>query len=173
MSSSIRHGIAGSVCRTLPLRVMAYGIALAIVLLDQGIKYWVHDFTPYGWRQPITPFFNLVHVWNYGAAFSFLADAGGWQRVFFGAIALIVSVWIIFALRKPLPWREWLGYVLVLGGAVGNGLDRAMRGYVVDFLDFYAGSWHWPAFNIADIGIVCGAGLLVWSAFQRPGGSND
>lgn len=158
---------AGSPRTTSHSRVTAYCIALVIVLADQGIKYWVHEFTPYGWRQPVTPFFNLVHVWNYGAAFSFLADAGGWQRFFFGCVALIVALWLVVALAKPLPWVERLGYASVLGGALGNGLDRALRGYVVDFLDFYAVGWHWPAFNIADMGIVCGAGILMWLAIRN------
>lgn len=173
MFSFTRQSNAGFPCSCFSPRQIAYGMALVILLLDQGIKYWVHDFTPYGWRQPVTSFFNLVHVWNYGAAFSFLADAGGWQRVFFGVVALVVSAWIIWALRKPLPSRERWGYTLILGGALGNGIDRVTRGYVVDFLDFYVGRWHWPAFNIADIGIVCGAGLLVWSAFQTRGGAHE
>lgn len=166
MISLPRHWDAGLSRRSWHSHAITYGIALIIVLLDQGIKYAVHDYTPYGWRQQVTPFFNLVHVWNYGAAFSFLADAGGWQRFFFGAIALIVAIGLTIVLVKPLPWRERWGYAAVLGGAVGNGLDRAFRGYVVDFLDFYAGAWHWPAFNVADIGIVCGAALLIWSTWR-------
>lgn len=149
--------------------VIWYGVALAIFLADHAVKFWVHEYTPYGWSQPITGFFNLVHVWNQGAAFSFLADAGGWQRFFFLAVAVLVSAWLVWVLRKPLRTAEGLGYSLVLGGALGNGLDRAMRGYVVDFLDFYWQDWHWPAFNIADVGIVCGALLLVLSSFKRSG----
>ena len=71
-------------------------------------------------------------------------------------------------LRKPLPLPERLAYAFILGGALGNGVDRALRGYVVDFLDFHDRGWHWPAFNVADIAIVCGAGLLIFSAFRRP-----
>jgi signal peptidase II len=149
--------------------VIWYGVALAIFLADHAVKFWVHEYTPYGWSQPITGFFNLVHVRNQGAAFSFLADAGGWQRFFFLAVALLVSAWLVWVLRKPLRTAEGLGYSLVLGGALGNGLDRAMRGYVVDFLDFYWQDWHWPAFNFADVGIVCGALLLVLSSFKRSG----
>lgn len=149
--------------------VIWYCVALAIFLADHAVKFWVHEYTPYGWSQPITGFFNLVHVWNQGAAFSFLADAGGWQRFFFLAVALLVSAWLVWVLRKPLRTAEGLGYSLVLGGALGNGLDRVMRGYVVDFLDFYWQDWHWPAFNFADVGIVCGALLLVLSSFKRSG----
>lgn len=148
--------------RTLPW----HGIALAIFLADHAAKFWVHEYTPYAWSQPVTGFFNLVHVWNTGAAFSFLADAGGWQRFLFLAIALLVSAWLFWVLRRPLPMLERLAYSLILGGALGNGLDRGLRGYVVDFLDFHWQGWHWPAFNIADVGIVCGAMLLVLSAFR-------
>lgn len=149
-------------------RLMGYWIALAILVVDQATKYLVHEYTPYGWSQPVTGFFNLVHVWNLGAAFSFLADAGGWQRFFFGGIALVVSVWLAFMLHKPARLPEHLAYALILGGALGNGVDRALRGYVVDFLDFHVRGWHWPAFNVADIAIVCGAALLIFSTFQRP-----
>ncbi|MES2245022.1 MAG: signal peptidase II [Pseudomonadota bacterium] len=144
-----------------------YWIALVLLLADQAAKYWVHEYTPYAWSQSVTGYFNLVHVWNYGAAFSFLADAGGWQRFFFGGIALVVSAWLIFMLRKPLPRLELLGYAVILGGALSNGLDRALRGYVVDFLDFHAWGWHWPAFNFADMGIVCGAALVVFASWSH------
>lgn len=146
-----------------------YGLALVIFLADHAVKFWVHEYTPYGWSQPVTGFFNLVHVWNQGAAFSFLANAGGWQRFFFLAVALLVSAWLVWILRKPHSTVDGLGYSLVLGGALGNGLDRAMRGYVVDFFDFYWQDLHWPAFNIADVGIVLGALLLVMSSFKRSG----
>lgn len=157
---------AGRPRLTRATRRTGYGIAALVFLSDQASKYAVHDLTPYGWQHPVTGFFNLVHVWNYGAAFSFLADAGGWQRFFFGGVAAVVSLWLIWMLRKPLPPLERLGCALLLGGALGNGLDRAWRGYVVDFLDLHASGWHWPAFNIADIGIVCGAVLMVLSSFR-------
>ena len=159
---------AAPVRRAAGPRQMGYWIALAILVVDQATKYVVHENTPYGWSQPVTAFFNLAHVWNFGAAFSFLADAGGWQRFFFGGVALGVSVWLAFMLAKPLRLSEHLAYALIMGGALGNGVDRALRGYVVDFLDFHVGGWHWPAFNVADIAIVCGAVLLVFSSFQRP-----
>ncbi|MDP2818910.1 MAG: signal peptidase II [Polaromonas sp.] len=160
---------SASFSATLRRPAVLYGVALAIFFADHAVKFWVHEYTPYAWSQPVTGFFNLVHVWNQGAAFSFLADAGGWQRYFFLVVALVVSAWLVWVLRKPLPAVEGLAYSLVLGGALGNGLDRAMRGYVVDFLDFHWQGWHWPAFNIADIGIVCGALLLVVSAFRGSG----
>lgn len=166
--STSRLAVAGRTCISDASRPAGYALAAIVFLGDQASKYAVHESTPYGWLQPVTGFFNLVHVWNYGAAFSFLAEAGGWQRFFFGGVALLVSVWLIGLLRKPLPRLERLGCALLLGGALGNGLDRAWRGYVVDFLDFHAGGWHWPAFNVADIGIVCGAALMVLSALRRP-----
>ncbi|MDP3654444.1 MAG: signal peptidase II [Rhodoferax sp.] len=154
------------VSRSTGLRFVGYWVALIMLLADQAAKYWFHEYTPYAWSQAVTGYLNLVHVWNYGAAFSFLADAGGWQRFFFGGIALVVSAWLIFMLRNPLPRLELLGFALILGGALSNGLDRALRGYVVDFLDFHAWGWHWPAFNFADIGIVCGAALLLLASWR-------
>jgi signal peptidase II len=115
----------------------------------------------------LTGFFNVVHVWNTGAAFSFLANAGGWQRYFFIALAFGVSIWLTLALRKPLRALEAGAYSLILGGALGNAVDRLLRGHVVDYLDFHLGGWHWPAFNVADIGIVCGALLMVVSSLRQ------
>ena len=146
---------------------LMFTVAFAILMLDVLTKLVVHTYTPYGWSQSVTGFFNLVHVWNLGAAFSFLADAGGWQRYFFVAVAALVSVYLIWYLCKPLPALErWAG-ALMMGGALGNGFDRGVRGYVVDFLDFHVAGWHWPAFNIADIAIVCGAGLMLLAAFAQ------
>ena len=141
-------------------------LALLVTGADQAIKYAVHTGLPYGASIPLTGFFNLVHLWNTGAAFSFLADAGGWQRYFFSAIALIASVFLGWMLTKPRPKFEALSYSLILGGALGNVIDRIHRGYVVDFLDFHWQSWHWPAFNLADVGICVGAALLVISSFS-------
>ena len=146
---------------------LMFTVALRIFILDVLTKLVVHTYTPYGWSQEITGFFNLTHVWNTGAAFSFLANAGGWQRYFFVVIAALVSAYLIWHLRKPLPALErWAG-ALILGGALGNGLDRGLRGYVIDFLDFHVAGWHWPAFNVADISIVCGAGLMLLAAFMQ------
>jgi len=117
--------------------------------------------TIYAESIPVTSFFNLVHVRNTGAAFSFLADAGGWQRYFFIGLALIVALSLIWWLRKPMLTREALAYSLILGGAGGNVIDRITRGFVVDFLDLHWRDWHWPAFNLADIGICMGVAVLV------------
>ncbi len=143
-------------------------LSLAIASADQAFKSAVAGSLPVGTVIPLAPFFNLVHFWNTGAAFSFLADAGGWQRYVFIAIALIISMALALILRKPQPKSEALGYSLILGGAVGNLIDRAFRGHVIDYLDFYWQSWHWPAFNLADIGIVGGAAMLILSSLLTP-----
>ncbi|APG27154.1 signal peptidase II [Syntrophotalea acetylenivorans] len=146
-----------------------WALAISVAAADQLTKLAVSTLMYYGQSIPLTGFFNLVHVWNTGAAFSFLADAGGWQRYFFIVITLGVSIVLIFMLCRPRPRAEALGYSLVLGGALGNGFDRVVRGYVVDSLDFYWRSWHWPAFNIADCGIVLGVFCLLWTAYRTPG----
>lgn len=143
-----------------------WSLALLLASADQAIKYAVHSGLPYGASIPLTDFFNFVHRWNTGAAFSFLADAGGWQRYLFTAVAIVVSAVIGWMLTKPPPKTEAFGYSLILGGALGNVIDRINRGYVVDFLDFHWQSWHWPAFNLADIGICVGAALLIVSSLR-------
>lgn len=144
-------------------------LAITVAVADQLTKLAVSTLMFYGQNIPLTGFFNLVHVWNTGAAFSFLADAGGWQRYFFIVITLGVSICLVVMLRKPRRRIEALGYSLILGGALGNGFDRVVRGYVVDSLDFYWQSWHWPAFNLADTGITLGVSLLVLSTFSAVG----
>jgi signal peptidase II len=143
-----------------------WSLALLLASADQAIKFAVHSGLPYGASIPLTDFFNFVHRWNYGAAFSFLADAGGWQRYLFTVIAIVVSAVLIWILTKPQSKTEALGFSLILGGALGNVVDRINRGYVVDFLDFHWQSWHWPAFNLADIGICVGAALLIVCSFR-------
>lgn len=143
-------------------------LALAIASADQALKSAIAGSLPVGTVIPLAPFFNLVHFWNTGAAFSFLADAGGWQRYFFIVIALVISMVLALILREPRANSEALGYSLILGGAVGNLIDRSLRGHVIDYLDFYWQSWHWPAFNLADIGIVGGAAMLILSSLLSP-----
>lgn len=134
-----------------------------IVALDQATKYAAVAALAGKPPLEVTAFFNMVLVYNRGAAFSFLAGAGGWQREFFTGIALIASAWIIWLLRRhPQQTLFCLALALVLGGAIGNVIDRLMIGAVVDFLDFHAYGWHWPAFNVADSAITCGAALLIW-----------
>lgn len=141
------------------------GVAAAVLVLDQITKFWVvRSFQLYESLE-VTPFFNLVLVYNKGAAFSFLSDAGGWQRTFFTTIALVASAWITWLLRKhPGQTLFCLALSLILGGALGNVIDRIAFGAVIDFLDFHAYGYHWPAFNVADMAITCGAALLIWDA---------
>lgn len=140
-------------------------LSALIVVIDQAIKQTIYALTPYGASYPITSFFNLVHVWNRGAAFSFLADAGGWQRYFFMALGLGVSAALAWLLRKGVANQmEALAYSLLIGGALGNVTDRIALGFVVDFLDFHWRGWHWPAFNVADIAITSGAAVLIASS---------
>lgn len=145
-------------------------LAGLIALFDQAVKLGVAVFMPLGTRLEIAPFFNLVHVRNPGAAFSFLAGAGGWQRYLFISLSLTVSVWLVHMLRKRLPRMETLAYSLILGGAAGNLADRIWRGQVVDFLDLHWMQFHWPAFNLADTAISAGAASLMLAVLtQRHG----
>ena len=152
--------IANWLTRALPW----YGLAGAALLIDQVTKYATVFYMTYGTQIRITTFFNLVHVRNEGAAFSFLADAGGWQRYFFIAVALGISVYLALLLRRDLARLEAAGYALILGGALGNVTDRILRGSVVDFLDFHIRSAHWPAFNLADVSIFLGAACIIGAA---------
>jgi len=142
-------------------------LAALIVVADQLTKYAVVQYFAANKAVALAPFVNLVLVYNPGAAFSFLSNAAGWQRGFFIAIALIASAWIVFLLRKyPNERRFALALTLVLAGAVGNAIDRIFVGAVVDFVDVHALGYHWPAFNVADSAITCGAALLIWDALR-------
>jgi len=142
-------------------------ISAIVLMLDQLTKYFVSRAFALYESVEITPFFNLVLVHNRGAAFSFLSEAGGWQRGFFIVLALGASGWIVWLLRKhPQEKLFCIALSLVLGGALGNVIDRVLFGAVVDFLDFHAFGYHWPAFNVADMGISCGAILLIWDAMK-------
>ena len=145
-------------------------LALLAFVFDQWTKHAVLDSIELYQSVQITSFFNLTHVHNYGAAFSFLSDSGGWQRWFFTAIALVVSVMIIWWLKGTRKDQIMLpvAFSLILGGALGNVYDRLVYGYVIDFLDVYYQGWHWPAFNIADSAICLGAILLIIDMFKNP-----
>ena len=143
------------------------GLAALIVVVDQLAKYAAVQYLAVNKFVAVTPFFNLVLVYNSGAAFSILSDAAGWQRGLFIAIALIAAAWIVYLLRKYPQQRLFaLALSLVLAGAVGNVIDRILLGTVIDFLDFHALGYHWPAFNVADSAITCGAALLIWDALR-------
>ncbi|MFJ4289207.1 signal peptidase II [Cupriavidus sp. NPDC089707] len=151
---------------TTPLLWLAF--ALLVVLLDQFFKIVIVRSFTYGESRPVTSFFNLVLVYNKGAAFSFLADAGGWQRWFFTGLGIVVGAFIVWLLYRHTGQRLFCFAVsLILGGAVGNVIDRVVYGHVVDFLDFYAGRYHWPAFNVADCAITVGAVLLIVDELRR------
>ena len=144
-------------------------LAAALAMLDQGVKAVVAATLPLGDSVAVTPWFNLVHVLNPGAAFSFLADAGGWQRHALSAIGIVVSLALAVLLWRGVRSRlAAAGYVGLIGGALGNVIDRLRIGAVVDFLDLHWRDLHWPTFNLADMLVVGGAGLLVLASF-KPG----
>ncbi|MDP1952678.1 MAG: signal peptidase II [Betaproteobacteria bacterium] len=144
-----------------------YAWALVVVLLDQLTKYWISVSFAFGETRAYTGFFNLVLTYNKGAAFSFLAAASGWQRGFFIAVALAAIVVISVLLARHAGEKLFcVALVLILGGAIGNVLDRIVLGHVVDFLDFHVAGWHWPAFNLADSAITVGAVLLIADSFR-------
>ena len=154
--------------RASPDRWVWLGTALIIFLLDQVSKIWITGAFRLGDSVPITSFFNLVRVHNAGAAFSFLADAGGWQRWFFTGLGLAAALWMIYMLRSHAGQKLFsLALALLLGGALGNVMDRLLYSHVIDFLDFYWGTWHFPAFNVADSAISVGAALLILDELLR------
>ncbi len=146
------------------------GLSAIIVVLDQVTKYVVTQSLALGESVAVTPFFNLVLVYNPGAAFSFLSDQSGWQRGLFITIALAASAWIVYLLaRYPQERLFALALSLVLAGAVGNVIDRVLFGAVIDFLDFHAGGYHWPAFNVADSFITIGVALALFCLYKHKG----
>ena len=143
-------------------------LSALVIVLDQVTKWLaVGLLDPYQ-PVPVVPFFNLTLMFNTGAAFSFLAGAGGWQRWFFAGFAILMSAVLVAWLLRLAPGERLMAVALslVLGGAVGNLIDRLDTGRVVDFLDVYVGDWHWPAFNVADSAITLGVILLLFSSFR-------
>lgn len=148
-------------------------LALAVLVLDQLSKWWVlSNYQPYE-VQSLLPVFNMTLVFNKGAAFSFLSDAGGWQRWFFTALSSLVSIVLLVWLTRLRSDERMTAasLALILGGALGNLLDRVRLGQVVDFLDFYWQHWHWPAFNLADSAITIGVVLMLLASWgeREPG----
>ncbi|MDR2506460.1 MAG: signal peptidase II [Candidatus Accumulibacter sp.] len=142
------------------------GIACAVVLLDQASKWAALKLLRTGEIQYVAPFFNWALAFNTGASFSFLAGEGGWQRWFLSALALGVSTWIVVMLkRREGGTRFMFALSMVLGGALGNVIDRISIGAVVDFIQWHAAGYYWPAFNLADSAITLGAAILVWDQF--------
>ncbi|GAM71936.1 lipoprotein signal peptidase [Vibrio ishigakensis] len=144
-------------------------LAALIFVADIAIKLVVMDNMEYGWanRIEVLPFFNLLYVHNYGAAFSFLGDQSGWQRWLFTGIAFAVCAMLMVWMKRLPHSDKWnnIAYALIIGGAIGNVFDRIVHGFVVDYLDFYWGTYHWPAFNLADTAIVIGAGMVILDGF--------
>jgi len=145
-----------------------FALAAAVIVADQIVKWIVlRNFAP-GEQRVVTDFFNMVLVFNKGAAFSLFAQAPGWQAPVLSAFAVIAAVVVsVFIVRSPGRQLLCLGLALILGGAIGNVIDRLRFGQVVDFLDFHALGWHWPAFNVADSAISVGAVLLILEGFIK------
>ncbi|ABV35806.1 Signal peptidase II [Shewanella sediminis HAW-EB3] len=158
-----------------------YWVVVLVFIADQVSKQWVLTNFELHESVNLLPFFNFTYVRNYGAAFSFLSDAGGWQKWLFTFIAVAFSTILTIWLRKQPTkvWRLNLAYTLVIGGALGNLIDRLQHGYVVDFLDFFWNTSHFAAFNIADSAICIGAGLIILDSFigddkeKSQNGQND
>ena len=149
-------------------RLPWFALAAAIVAADRVTKLLMLEAFAPGERLQLTGFFNLVLVFNKGAAFSFLAGASGWQTPVFAAISTVAAVVIsVLIVRHSGNRLLCAALALMLGGALGNLWDRLAWGHVVDFLDFHAAGWHWPAFNVADSAITIGAGLLILESFVR------
>jgi signal peptidase II len=148
--------------------LMWLGLAFIILMIDQFTKVLIVGYYRLGDSTTLTSFFNVVRVHNHGAAFSFLAEAGGWQRWFFTVLGFAAAGVIIWMLRSHAGQRLFsFAMACILGGAIGNVIDRLMYGYVVDFLDFHWRGIHFPAFNLADSAITLGAGCLILDELLR------
>jgi signal peptidase II len=144
------------------------GLALILLIADQFTKALILGYYQLGDTTWVTGFFNIVRVHNSGAAFSFLASASGWQRWFFTAIGIAAAVFIVWMLKSHAGQKLFsFALACILGGAVGNVIDRLLHGYVVDFFDFHYAGWHFPAFNIADAAITVGAICLILDELLR------
>lgn len=144
------------------------GLALILLIADQVTKVMILGYYRLGDTTILTSFFNIVRAHNTGAAFSFLASASGWQRWFFTAIGVAAALVIVWLLKSHAGQKLFsFAMACILGGAVGNVIDRSLHGYVVDFLDFHYGSWHFPAFNVADSAITIGAICLILDELLR------
>lgn len=147
-------------------------VSILIVIADQATKWAIIEWVPLYEKVPLNSFMNLTHQQNPGAAFSFLADAGGWQRWFFVVLAFVVSIVLVvwlYRIRKHGPAMLMAALSLVLGGAVGNLIDRFRLGHVTDFIQVWFGNWAFPSFNVADAAISVGAVLLVFDALFLSG----
>ena len=145
-----------------------FSISAIIIAADLYTKHLVQNSFVYGDMLTITSFFDLVRYHNQGSAFGFLADAGGWQKLFFNGVSVLAIMVISYLIRKHATEKLFcLGLALVLGGAIGNFYDRITLGYVVDFLNFHYHNIHWPAFNVADSAICVGVACLLLDSFKK------
>ncbi|MBA4327670.1 MAG: signal peptidase II [Polaromonas sp.] len=144
------------------------GLALILLIADQFTKVLILGYYQLGDATYVTSFFNIVRVHNSGAAFSFLASASGWQRWFFTVIGIAAAIFIVWMLKSHAGQKLFsFALACILGGAIGNVIDRLLHGYVVDFLDVHYAGWHFPAFNIADAAITVGAVCLILDELLR------
>ncbi|NIG62812.1 MAG: lipoprotein signal peptidase [Serratia symbiotica] len=145
-------------------------VVVVVLVLDFVSKNWVLRYLVLGQSEPLMPWFNLFYARNYGSAFSFLAEHGGWQRWLFAGIAIaIVAVLLVMMYRSRAQQKlNNIAYAFIIGGALGNLFDRLWDGFVVDFIDFYIGYWHYPTFNLADSFICVGAAMIVLEGFLSP-----
>ena len=151
-----------------PRLLLWLGIALLIILLDQFSKTLILGHFQLGDSREVFSFFNVVRVHNHGAAFSMLATAGGWQRWFFVGLGAVATIFITWMLRRHGQQTLFASALtLILGGAIGNVVDRLLHGYVVDFIQVHWGGWYFPSFNVADCAITLGAILLIWDELRR------
>ena len=141
-------------------------LTVVVLIIDQVTKYLTIQMLDLYESYEVLSFFNFTYARNYGAAFSFLGDAGGWQKYLFTAIAFVVSAYLLYSMKTTSATHRWMNsaYALILSGAIGNVMDRLMFGYVVDFLDFDLGFYRWPTFNVADIAIFIGAAMIIIDA---------
>ena len=144
-------------------------LAIVVIILDQVTKYIASSSLEMFQPVAVMPMFNWTLMHNTGAAFSFLHDAGGWQRWFFAVIAIVVSVVLFFWIKRLEQHEKWqaIALALILGGAIGNVIDRVWLGYVVDFIQVYYQQWYWPAFNIADSAIVIGVAMIIIDSIRE------
>lgn len=142
-------------------------VTVLVMVIDFASKQWIMANMQLHETRALMPFLNLFYAHNYGAAFSFLADKGGWQRWFFAGIAIAIAVALVVMMYRNRATQRLtnIAYAMIIGGALGNLLDRFWHGFVVDFIDFYVGDWHFATFNIADCGICIGAALVILEGF--------
>ncbi|KAB8306148.1 lipoprotein signal peptidase [Erwinia endophytica] len=149
-------------------------LVLVVIAIDFASKQWIMNTLMLHESMAVMPFFNFFYAHNYGAAFSFLADKGGWQRWFFAGIAVAIVIALVVMMYRTEASKKLnnIAYALIIGGALGNLFDRAYHGFVVDFIDFYVGDWHFATFNVADCAICIGAALIVLEGFLSPAGKH-